>query len=105
MAIVLSGLGKELSGKYKVLEVSHSYSPDDAYKTELKAQKRLYGNSAKDNKRIAEAAEAVENGNTSKSTPGGSDKPAELEGPIDYSDTTSSWVDIGPPTIIDGIKQ
>jgi len=106
MAVVLAGLGMSLSGKYKVLEVNHSYS-DNSYSMNFKAQKRLYGLTDSDKKRIAAATKAVEEGDNSNSTPGGSDKKTSTEetGYATYDVETNKWAEVEEVKIVNGVRE
>jgi phage protein D len=104
MGVILAGLGERLSGKYRLTEVTHVYSCDNAYSTELRAEKRLYGSSDDDKKKIAAAAKAVEQGDTSKSTPGGSDKVNDENDAISYADTSNKLYE-GTVKMVDGVPE
>jgi phage protein D len=101
MAVILAGMGERLSGKYRLTEVTHTYSGDSAYKTDLRAEKRLYGASDDDKKKIVAATAAIAQGDTSSSTPGGSDKVYEENDRVSVSEVSGKLYE-GYVKMVDG---
>lgn len=94
MSIILCGLGERLSGKYRVTEVALRYDHSGVFTSSVTCQKRYYGMTDKDKKRVSEATQAIENGDTKQSTPGGSDKtvPAQ-KWRVKYDPETNEWTE------------
>jgi hypothetical protein len=75
---------------------------------DFKAQKRMYGMTDSDKKRIAEATKAAEEGDTSKSTPGGADKPVNLDdtGYVTYDmGVTNTWTEVEEKKVVNGVPE
>lgn len=55
MAVILTGVGERLSGRFRIVEVTHTIS--DVFKTVLKLKRQTFRPSAQDEEQISEAAE------------------------------------------------
>jgi len=68
MAVVLAGVGERLSGRYRVVEVTHMIGDD--FKTSLKVKRQTFRPSRRDREQIAEASDEQNAGGDTPSSDG-----------------------------------
>jgi len=101
-SIILAGLGERLSGKYRVVEVNLAFTDEGPISTTLQIEKKSYGPSQYDKKKIAEgptSKPSVFNNGTGPGTGTGSPAIADkTDHNVAFEAEKSRWVDIDNAT-------